>query len=137
FETTIHRGPRSGVAAFGACAPVATAPTRSSAALRRAARDVMRFMRAERRNSRAQPRWRRRSLERMMRLHAAVRRRSSWPGGAAAALMLAASALVPAIVAHAQPATVSAPWTTHVLRVCADPNNLPYSNEQRQGFENR
>ncbi|MGA9586502.1 MAG: substrate-binding domain-containing protein [Terracidiphilus sp.] len=24
-----------------------------------------------------------------------------------------------------------------VLRVCADPNNLPYSNEQRQGFENK
>ncbi len=23
------------------------------------------------------------------------------------------------------------------LRVCADPNNLPYSNEQRQGFENK
>ncbi len=23
------------------------------------------------------------------------------------------------------------------LRVCADPNNLPFSNEQRQGFENR
>ncbi len=23
-----------------------------------------------------------------------------------------------------------------VLRVCADPNNLPYSNQQRQGFEN-
>ncbi len=23
------------------------------------------------------------------------------------------------------------------LRVCADPNNLPYSNEQRKGFENR
>ena len=23
-----------------------------------------------------------------------------------------------------------------VLRVCADPNNLPYSNEQQQGFEN-
>jgi quinoprotein dehydrogenase-associated probable ABC transporter substrate-binding protein len=23
------------------------------------------------------------------------------------------------------------------LRVCADPNNLPYSNEQQQGFENR
>ncbi len=23
------------------------------------------------------------------------------------------------------------------LRVCADPNNLPYSNEQRQGFENQ
>jgi mxaJ protein len=25
----------------------------------------------------------------------------------------------------------------HVLRVCADPNNLPYSNERREGFENR
>lgn len=24
-----------------------------------------------------------------------------------------------------------------VLRVCADPNNLPFSNERRQGFENR
>lgn len=24
-----------------------------------------------------------------------------------------------------------------LLRVCADPNNLPYSNQQRQGFENR
>jgi mxaJ protein len=23
------------------------------------------------------------------------------------------------------------------LRICADPNNLPYSNEQQQGFENR
>jgi mxaJ protein len=26
---------------------------------------------------------------------------------------------------------------THVLRVCADPNNLPFSNEAREGFENR
>ena len=26
---------------------------------------------------------------------------------------------------------------THVLRVCADPNNLPYSNEKQEGFENR
>ena len=25
----------------------------------------------------------------------------------------------------------------HVLRVCADPNNLPYSNERQEGFENR
>src|SRR5690348_14348116 len=24
-----------------------------------------------------------------------------------------------------------------VLRVCADPNNLPFSNEQQQGFENK
>src|SRR3954447_21186918 len=26
---------------------------------------------------------------------------------------------------------------THVLRVCADPNNLPFSNEAGEGFENR
>ena len=24
-----------------------------------------------------------------------------------------------------------------VLRVCADPNNLPFSNQAREGFENR
>ena len=33
---------------------------------------------------------------------------------------------------HAQPARPA-----HVLRVCADPNNLPYSNERQEGFENR
>src|SRR5215208_2174669 len=27
--------------------------------------------------------------------------------------------------------------STRELRVCADPNNLPFSNEQLQGFENR
>ena len=27
--------------------------------------------------------------------------------------------------------------TMRELRVCADPNNLPFSNEQRQGFENK
>ena len=27
--------------------------------------------------------------------------------------------------------------TTRVLRVCADPNNLPFSNQQREGFENK
>jgi quinoprotein dehydrogenase-associated probable ABC transporter substrate-binding protein len=27
--------------------------------------------------------------------------------------------------------------TSRVLKVCADPNNLPFSNERRQGFENR
>jgi mxaJ protein len=25
----------------------------------------------------------------------------------------------------------------HVLRVCADPNNLPFSNAKEQGFENK
>jgi quinoprotein dehydrogenase-associated probable ABC transporter substrate-binding protein len=28
-------------------------------------------------------------------------------------------------------------WAAPVLRVCADPNNLPYSNQEQQGFENR
>lgn len=46
----------------------------------------------------------------------------------AAVLMLSASAL-------AQDSSSAAAQNT--LRVCADPNNLPYSNEQQQGFENR
>src|SRR4051794_5599803 len=29
------------------------------------------------------------------------------------------------------------PRETHVLRVCADPNNMPFSNERGEGFENR
>ncbi|HKS25642.1 MAG TPA: substrate-binding domain-containing protein [Thermoanaerobaculia bacterium] len=29
------------------------------------------------------------------------------------------------------------PPPARVLRVCADPNNLPYSNQQQQGFENK
>ncbi|MDQ3821120.1 MAG: transporter substrate-binding domain-containing protein [Acidobacteriota bacterium] len=29
------------------------------------------------------------------------------------------------------------PRETHVLRVCADPNNLPFSNSKGEGFENR
>ena len=31
----------------------------------------------------------------------------------------------------------SAPATQSPLRVCADPNNMPFSNERGQGFENR
>ena len=29
------------------------------------------------------------------------------------------------------------PESSHELRVCADPNNLPFSNDKQQGFENR
>jgi mxaJ protein len=82
-----------------------------------------------------------------MRLGMSVKRRTSWRGGAVVAVMLAASALVPANPADAQAVTSQAPpsqppssqppWQTHVLRVCADPNNLPYSNEKQEGFENR
>jgi mxaJ protein len=38
----------------------------------------------------------------------------------------------PPVVEH-----TSIPADPHVLRVCADPNNLPFSNDKRQGFENR
>src|SRR5215213_6880322 len=39
-----------------------------------------------------------------------------------------------------QPAEVlltKSPRETRVLRVCADPNNMPFSNERGEGFENR
>ncbi|CCE10492.1 putative methanol oxidation protein [Bradyrhizobium sp. STM 3843] len=35
------------------------------------------------------------------------------------------------------PGAVRAQTTSHELRVCADPNNLPFSNRAQQGFENR
>jgi mxaJ protein len=50
-----------------------------------------------------------------------LRRTSSW---LAAMLLLAAP-------------TVGAQLSRGTLRVCADPNNLPYSNQRGQGFENR
>lgn len=34
-------------------------------------------------------------------------------------------------------AQTSSPALPHTLRVCADPNNLPYSNDRHEGFENR
>ncbi|HEY3704402.1 MAG TPA: substrate-binding domain-containing protein [Terracidiphilus sp.] len=39
--------------------------------------------------------------------------------------------------AQQAPAQAATPALPHTLRVCADPNNLPYSNEQKQGFENQ
>jgi mxaJ protein len=45
------------------------------------------------------------------------------------------SAIISALVATAMYLALSPP--AGVLRVCADPNNLPYSNERREGFENR
>lgn len=35
------------------------------------------------------------------------------------------------------PAQAKIPASTAALRVCADPNNLPFSNEKREGFENK
>jgi mxaJ protein len=45
-------------------------------------------------------------------------------------LFLAAAAL-------AAPTPPSTPSPPRVLKVCADPNNLPFSNEKREGFENK
>jgi quinoprotein dehydrogenase-associated probable ABC transporter substrate-binding protein len=47
------------------------------------------------------------------------------------ALLLALGSLAGCALAHEEPAKPQA------LRVCADPNNLPFSNEAGQGFENR
>lgn len=46
-----------------------------------------------------------------------------------AALLPLAAALAACTPSHAEPA--------RVLRVCADPNNLPFSNQREEGFENR
>ena len=57
-------------------------------------------------------------------------------GRASTALIVGASlalALVAAVVIH----RVSFAGPSRTLRVCADPNNLPFSNERREGFENR
>src|SRR4051812_36941661 len=43
------------------------------------------------------------------------------------------AAMLTAPISHF-PFPISTPPT---LRVCADPNNLPYSNAKREGFENR
>jgi mxaJ protein len=37
----------------------------------------------------------------------------------------------------AQVLQTASPRQTHVLKVCADPNNLPFSNERGEGFENK
>jgi len=54
-----------------------------------------------------------------------------WPLGA---LVVAAALLVPSGNAFAQQAGAS---TDNVLRVCEDPNNLPFSNRAGEGFENK
>jgi mxaJ protein len=52
----------------------------------------------------------------------------------AVVLISPASAPAPPAVGAAEPAPVPTPPR---LRVCADPNNLPFSNDRLQGFENR
>jgi mxaJ protein len=52
---------------------------------------------------------------------------------AAALLALAAQAAA----ASPAPTTAATPEPTPVLMVCADPNNLPFSNKRGEGFENK
>jgi mxaJ protein len=70
-------------------------------------------------------------------------RSSSFPrSGAISALVLACGiACVAAQARQASPAQAGAaaqpPVQADELRVCADPDNMPFSNRQQQGFENR
>jgi mxaJ protein len=52
-------------------------------------------------------------------------------------LAVAAVALALAAVAHADAPPATAPSSENVLRVCADPNNMPLSNRKGEGYENR
>ena len=49
--------------------------------------------------------------------------------------LLAAAALLALLSALSQP--LAAPGDDRVLRVCEDPNNLPFSNRAGEGFENK
>jgi mxaJ protein len=53
-------------------------------------------------------------------------------------LLLSALAVSGAGAVAAEPATIPAPApTARELTVCADPNNLPFSNKAEEGFENK
>jgi mxaJ protein len=72
-------------------------------------------------------------------------RTAPWPAALSAraerALLLAPVLALLAVVATPRArvgeAQAAEPRTSGVLRVCADPNNLPFSNEKGEGFENR
>jgi mxaJ protein len=68
---------------------------------------------------------------------AGTRMRRLLPGACRPACVLCALALS-TLPAAAQPAADAAgPGRDKVLRVCQDPNNLPFSNRAQAGFENR
>jgi mxaJ protein len=52
-------------------------------------------------------------------------------------MKLTSAPIICAAVALALPACGSKPRPSPELRVCADPNNLPFSNQRQEGFENR
>lgn len=62
----------------------------------------------------------------------------SSPFRSVAALLVGAAALSTSGCSGSEvPPTVAADDTARVLRVCADPNNLPFSNRQKEGLENQ
>lgn len=61
-------------------------------------------------------------------------RKSLLPGCRLAALVGAAAFLVVPLVYGQQPSAKADGWE---MRVCSDPNNLPYSNKAEEGFENQ
>jgi quinoprotein dehydrogenase-associated probable ABC transporter substrate-binding protein len=54
-----------------------------------------------------------------------------------AATLLSASLLMASPLAAARPAGPAIVPAAHTLRVCADPNNMPFSDRAKEGFENR
>ena len=66
---------------------------------------------------------------------AALARAERRPASLHRTLAVALGALACSVAAAAQPAPQPAPAVA--LRVCANPDNLPFSNAKQQGFENR
>ena len=65
------------------------------------------------------------------------KRRAGWAGGVGRVLPCLAvigAALLACVPARAQRAELI---SRTELRVCADPHNLPFSNQEREGFENK
>lgn len=56
---------------------------------------------------------------------------------ACACLCMPSALALPTLPAYAQAAAASGPGQDKVLRVCQDPNNLPFSNRAQAGFENK
>ena len=65
----------------------------------------------------------------------AAARKTQAPARGAVSYACVPSPLVAAALLAAAPAGAQAPWDT--LKVCADPNNLPFSNRDEEGFENK
>ncbi len=85
-----------------------------------------------------------REFFRAARAHVGRRPRLVGPHGYVPAIVVSVALLanLPALLAAAPsnsslPAPSSPPSSARVLRVAADPNNLPFSNDRREGFENR